>query len=62
MISINLNQNIPIGSLKQKANWFLVGFVFGCIFIIIILLYLTQKATAKALDLSYQGDPTAFEY
>lgn len=44
---------IQVGSLKQKANWFLVGFVFGCIFIIILLLYVTQKATDKALALSY---------
>jgi len=52
MYKINLNQNIPVGSFKQKANWFLVGFVFGCIFIIILLLYVMQKSEAKALMLT----------
>ncbi len=47
---------IKIGNARQKANWFLVGFVFGCIFIIIILLYSTQKATAVALELSYAAE------
>ena len=39
---------VQVGNLKQKANWFLVGFVFGCIFIITLLLYIMQKAEAKA--------------
>lgn len=39
---------IQKGNFKQKANWFLVGFVFGCIFIIILLLYVMQKSVAKA--------------
>ena len=39
---------MEVGSLKQKANWFLVGFVFGCIFIITLLLYVMQKSEAKA--------------
>ena len=39
---------LETGSLKQKANWFLVGFVFGCIFIIILLLFTMVKAEAKA--------------
>lgn len=37
-----------VGNFKQKANWFLVGFVFGCIFVIILLLYIVQKAEAQA--------------
>ncbi len=37
-----------VGSLQEKANWFLVGFVFGCVFIIILLLYLSVKAEQKA--------------
>ncbi len=43
-----MNKAIPVGSFKQKANWFLVGFVFGCIFIIVMLLYVMQKSVAKA--------------
>lgn len=39
---------LPIGNPRQKANWFLVGFVFGCIFIIVGLLYVMQQAVAKA--------------
>jgi hypothetical protein len=52
MFKIDLNQKVPVGSFKQKANWFLVGFVFGCIFIIILLLYVMQKSEAKALMLN----------
>ncbi|TSC70935.1 MAG: hypothetical protein CEO12_60 [Parcubacteria group bacterium Gr01-1014_46] len=37
-----------VGSLQERANWFLVGFVFGCIFIIILLLYAMVKAEQKA--------------
>jgi hypothetical protein len=44
---------IQVGSLKQKASWRLVVFVFSCTFMTILLLYINQKATAKALDLSY---------
>lgn len=44
------------GSFKQKANWFTVGFVFGCIFVIILLLFVSVKAEQKAQDLSYGGD------
>ena len=43
---------MKIGDLKQRANWFLVGFVFGCIFIIILLLFITVKAEAKAENLN----------
>lgn len=42
---------LEVGSFHQKANWFLVGFVFGCIFIIITLLYIAQKSEAKAQGL-----------
>lgn len=41
------------GNFKQKANWFLVGFVFGCIFIIILLLFAKVKAEEKAQQYSY---------
>lgn len=51
---------MKVGSLKQKANWFLVGFVFGCIFIIIILLILLQKYTEVGLQLSYEQDYSAY--
>jgi hypothetical protein len=44
-----------IGEFNQKANWFLVGFVFGCIFIIIILLYIKVLAERKAQDYIYDG-------
>jgi protein-S-isoprenylcysteine O-methyltransferase Ste14 len=48
---------MPVGSFRQKANWFTVGFVFGCIAIIIVLLYLSVRAENKAEELSYQtGD------
>ncbi len=43
---------MQVGNLKQKANYFLVGFVFGCIFIITLLLYIMQKSEAKALMLN----------
>lgn len=39
---------MKVGNFKQKANWFLVGFVFGCIFIIILLLYVMQQSVARA--------------
>ncbi len=44
---------MKVGTLKQKANWFLVGFVFGCAFIITILLFAKVKAEEKAQELSY---------
>ena len=40
-----------LGSLQQKASWFLVGFVFGCIFIIILLLFVMVKSEQKAQEL-----------
>ncbi len=40
---------IQIGSFKQKANWFMTGFVFGCIFIIILLLHVMVKAQEKSM-------------
>jgi hypothetical protein len=43
---------MELGRLKQKSSWFLTGFVFGCIFIIILLLYITVKAEEKAQVLS----------
>ncbi len=50
------------GNLRQKANWFTVGFVFGCTFIIVILLIATVKSEAKAqnldsLSLFYKYNP-----
>ncbi|KND51115.1 MAG: hypothetical protein AB198_01700 [Parcubacteria bacterium C7867-003] len=39
---------MKLGSLQQKADWFLVGFVFGCIFIITILLYIMVRTEQKA--------------
>ena len=56
-----MNKTMKVGNLKQKANWFLIGFVFGCIFIIIILLFIMQQAESKAQDLSYAtGDYSAY--
>ena len=43
---------LEVGTLKQKANWFLASFVFGCIFIIILLLYAMVKAEAKGEELN----------
>jgi hypothetical protein len=45
---------MKLGSLHQKANWFLVGFVFGCITIITVLLIFLQKYTEVGLELSYE--------
>lgn len=39
---------MKLGNLQQKASWFLVGFVFGCIFIIILLLHIMVKSEQKA--------------
>jgi hypothetical protein len=44
---------MKVGNLQQKANWFLVGFVFGCIFIITLLLFAKVKAEQRAQELSY---------
>ena len=46
-----------VGNLKQKANQFLIIFVFGCIFIIVGLLYITQKVeeTGKVISFSTHG-------
>jgi hypothetical protein len=51
-----------VGSFQQKADWFLIGFVFGCIFIIIILLIAMQRSEAKAqgidsVSLYYKYNP-----
>ncbi len=43
---------MKVGSLHQKASWFMVGFVFGCIFIIILLLYVSVKAEERAQSLT----------
>jgi hypothetical protein len=53
---------MQVGSLQQKADWFLIGFVFGCIFIIIILLIVMQRSEAKAqgidsVSLYYKYNP-----
>lgn len=42
---------MELGRLKQKASWFTVGFVFGCIFIIILLLWISVRAEQKAQSL-----------
>lgn len=44
---------MKVGSFRQKANWFTIGFVFGCIFIITILLFIKTRAESKAQELSY---------
>lgn len=44
---------MQVGTFKQKANVYLVGFVFTCILVIIFLLYVKVKAEEKAQDLSY---------
>ncbi len=49
---LQMGRVIQVGSFKQKANWFLVGFVFGCIFIITLLLYSMVVAEAKAESLT----------
>ena len=51
---------LEIGSFKQKASWFLVDFVFGCIFVIIILLFIMQKTTEVGLNL--RTDPAYVDY
>lgn len=50
---------MQIGNFKQRASWFMVGFVFGCISIIILLLFVMVRAQEKAdyLDsISVYGD------
>ena len=51
---------IQIGHFKQKADWFLVGFVFGCIFIITLLLYIMQKAEAVGDNISSVAKDSQF--
>lgn len=46
---------MKVGSFKQKANVYLVGFVFSCILVVIFLLYIKVKAEEKAQDLSYNS-------
>lgn len=46
-------QVMELGRLNQKASVFLTGFVFGCIFMVILLLYIAQKAVERAEALSY---------
>lgn len=46
---------MKVGSLNQKASWSMVAFVFGCIFIIIFLLYIKVRAESKAEVLLYDG-------
>jgi hypothetical protein len=41
-----------IGKIQEKADPFLVSFVFGCIFIITILLYVVQHGEARGESLS----------
>ena len=43
---------MKVGNFKQKANWFLVGFVFGCIFILTLLLWVMVEAQNKAEHLN----------
>lgn len=42
---------MKVGSFQQKANWFMIGFVFGCISIITLLLFVMVKAEERALYL-----------
>lgn len=51
---------MQVGNFKQKANWYLVGFVFSCIAVIIVLLQIKVKAEQKAQSLSYNGDYSAY--
>ncbi|MCX6702136.1 MAG: hypothetical protein NTX96_03015 [Candidatus Zambryskibacteria bacterium] len=46
---------INLDQLNKKANPFLVSFVFGCVMIIIGLLYIMQKAEAVAENLYPQS-------
>ena len=58
----NTAGTLRVGTFKQKANWFLVGFVFGCIFIIILLLYIMQKAEATGENISSVSNNTDISY
>lgn len=40
------------GNIKQKASPLLVSFVFGCTFIVTILLYVVQHGEARGESLS----------
>jgi hypothetical protein len=51
---------MQVGSFKQKANPYLVGFVFSCICVVIFLLHVKVKAEEKAEQLSYNGDWSAY--
>lgn len=51
---------MQIGNFKQKANLYLVGFVFTCIVVVIFLLEVKVKAEQKAQALSYNGDYSAY--
>ncbi len=42
---------MQIGSFKQKANWFMKSFVFGCAMIIVLLLHVMVKSEQKALSI-----------
>jgi hypothetical protein len=46
---------MKIGSWKQKASPVLVSFVFGCIFITTILLYIMQTSVAVGTNLADSG-------
>ena len=44
---------MEVGNLKQKASPYIVYFVFGCIIIIIGLLFVMQKSELLAESISY---------
>lgn len=51
---------MKIGSIKQKANPYMVGFVFTCIIVVVFLLKVKLVAEQKAQQLSYQGDYSGY--
>lgn len=51
---------MQIGKFTQKANIYLVGFVFTCIVVVIFLLEVKVKAEEKAQALSYNGDYSSY--
>ena len=46
---------MPVGNMRQRANSFLVTFVFICILITVGLLYIMQKSMALSNSLVSTG-------
>lgn len=44
---------MQVGSVKQKANWYLVILVIGCAIIITLILYVKVEAEERAQEYSY---------